>query len=42
MEEKIDTKVDCDTFDNEIASIREMLGNLESDSNARDLKSSHN
>jgi hypothetical protein len=33
LEEKIDTKVDCDAFDNEIASIRELIGNIESDGN---------
>ena len=34
MEENIDNKVDVNVFDNEIASIRELLGNLEADNAA--------
>jgi hypothetical protein len=29
LESKVNEKVDCDTFDNEIASIRDMIGNME-------------
>jgi hypothetical protein len=28
-------KIDCDVFDNEIASLRELIGNLEADDNKK-------
>jgi hypothetical protein len=31
LESQIKDKVDCDFFDNEIASLREMIGNIEPD-----------
>ncbi len=31
LENQIKDKVDCDFFDNEIASLREMIGNIEPD-----------
>ena len=34
MEDKIDSKVDKNDFSNEIASIRELIGNLEADNDA--------
>lgn len=29
LENKVNEKVDCETFDNEIASLRDMIGNME-------------
>jgi hypothetical protein len=30
LEDRVNEKVDCDTFDNELMAIREMIGNMES------------
>lgn len=38
LEEQLDNKVDCEIFDNEIASLRELIGNMEADDKGAQLK----
>lgn len=35
IDDELKDKLDCDLFDNEIASIRELIGNMEQDNDKR-------
>ena len=37
LERELANKVDCDTFDNEIAALRDMIGNMDSDKPATSI-----